>query len=121
MKKGYWIILVLVICSVLSSVILILMMPDQVPVHYNAAGVADRIGSRYTHLISPIAMVIIGLPFIVAGKAVSMKRTEEIAVIALGIGITASLSVVFFILLCKTLNYEAVAGVISLVSNSSLS
>ena len=78
MKKGYWVILALVLLSIAVSVIFISMMPDQVPMHYNAAGQVDRMGSKYENLIFPGVMVIIGLSFLLAGQKKDLKRSEDI-------------------------------------------
>ena len=64
MKKGYWVIAALVLLSIVVSVIFISMMPDQVPMHYNAAGQVDRMGSKYENLIFPGAMIFVGIPLI---------------------------------------------------------
>ena len=106
MKKGYWVIAGVIIFSFAFSIIIILLMPDKVPVHYDASGTVDRIGSRFEYLTLPAAMILIGLPFIIVGRKVPMKRSEEIVLLSTGIGLMVCLNIVFAILLMKGLNYE---------------
>lgn len=115
MKKGYWVIVALMTFSIIFSIIAICLMPDQVPVHYDGAGVVDRIGNRFENLILPVVMILIGLPFIIVGRKVSMKRNEEIVLLSTGIGVMASLNIVFVILLLKALSYEMASELIFLV------
>ena len=75
MKKGYWVIAALVLLSIVVSVVFISMMPDQVPMHYNAAGQVDRMGSKYENLIFPGAMVVIGASLLLAGQKKDLKRS----------------------------------------------
>lgn len=106
MKKGYWVILALVLLSIAVSVIFISMMPDQVPMHYNAAGQVDRMGSKYENLIFPGVMVIIGLSFLLAGQKKDLKRSEEVVVLSTGISLLVVFNVLNVILLYKALTYE---------------
>lgn len=106
MKKGYWAILALVLLSIVVSVIFISMMPDQVPMHYNAAGQVDRMGSKYENLIFPGAMIFVGIPMILAGQKKGIKRSEETVLLAIGISILAAFNVLNVILLYKALTYE---------------
>jgi uncharacterized membrane protein len=105
-KKGYWVILALVLLSIVVSVIFISMMPDQVPMHYNAAGQVDRMGSKYENLIFPGAMVVIGASLLLAGQKKDLKRSEEIVVLSTGISLLVVFNVLNAILLYKALTYE---------------
>ena len=42
-----WILLVLCAAPILTAVVGVQFLPDQIPVHYNVAGEIDRWGSRY--------------------------------------------------------------------------
>ena len=110
MKKGYWVILALVLLSVVVTVIFISMMPDQVPVHYNGAGQVDRIGSKYENLIFPGTMIFMGIVFLVVGQKKDLKRSEEIVVLSTGISILSVFNVLNAILLYKALTYESGAA-----------
>lgn len=114
MKKGYWVIAALIIFSLVFSIIIILLMPDKVPVHYDASGIADRVGSRFENLILPAATILIGLPFIIVGRKVAMKRNEEIVLLSTGIGLMVCLNIVFAVLLLKALHYEIASDVLFL-------
>ena len=106
MKKGYWVILALVLLSIVVSVIFISMMPDQVPMHYNGAGQVDRMGSKYENLIFPGAMVIVGLSILLAGKKKDLQQSEEKVLLATGISLLVAFNVLNVILLYKALTYE---------------
>ena len=106
MKKGYWVILALVLLAVVVTVIFISMMPDQVPMHYNAAGQVDRMGSKYENLIFPGAMIIVGLSILLAGKKKDLQQSEEKVLFATGISLLAVFNVLNVILLYKALTYE---------------
>lgn len=107
MKKGYWVIAALVLLSIVVSVIFISMMPDQVPMHYNAAGEVDRMGSRYENLIFPGAMILVGIPLIFVGKKKDLKRSEEIVLLSTGISILAAFNILNIVLMYKALTYES--------------
>lgn len=106
MKKGYWVILALVLLSVVVTVIFISMMPDQVPMHYNGAGQVDRMGSKYENLIFPGAMIIVGVSLLLAGKKKDLQRSEEKVLLATGISLLAVCNVLNVVLLYKALTYE---------------
>ena len=46
-----WVLLALCVAPILVAVVGIQFLPDQIPVHYNAAGEIDRWGSKYEELI----------------------------------------------------------------------
>lgn len=106
MKKGYWVIAALVLFAIASSVIFISLMPDQVPMHYNAAGEVDRMGSKYENLIFPGAIVLVGIPLLLAGRKKELKRSEEIVLLSTGISVLAAFDVLNVILMYKALTYE---------------
>ncbi len=51
----------LMLLSLALTVVMMLFMPDQIPAHYNGAGVIDRIGSKYESLIWPAVVSLFGL------------------------------------------------------------
>ncbi len=106
MKKGYWVIAALVLLSIVVSVIFISMMPPQVPMHYNAAGQVDRMGSKYENLIFPGVMVVLGISLLLAGQKKDMKRSEEVVLLSTGICLLVAFNVLNVILLYKALTYE---------------
>lgn len=68
MKKGRFIILALILLSFVMTAVFLMLMPDQVPVHYNAAGVVDRIGSKYESFIWPAVTALMGGFFLLMAK-----------------------------------------------------
>ena len=60
MKHGRKWILGIIVLSVIVTVVLMQFMPDQIPAHYNSAGVVDRMGSKYESLIWPATTALMG-------------------------------------------------------------
>lgn len=106
MKKGYWVIAALVLFSIAVTIVFISMMPDRVPMHYNAAGEVDRMGSKYENLIFPGAIVIVGLSLILARKSKDLKKNEEKVLLATGISLLACFNVLNIVLMYKALTYQ---------------
>lgn len=61
MKKLYTAVAALLIFGIVSTCVMLILSPDIVPVHYNAAGVIDRFGSKYEYLIFPGFSILITL------------------------------------------------------------
>ena len=55
-----WVLLVLCVAPILAAVVGIQFLPDQIPVHYNAAGEIDRWGSKYEELIIGVVFSLSG-------------------------------------------------------------
>ena len=68
MKKGNQIILGLILLSFVMTAVFLMFMPDQVPAHYNAAGVVDRIGSKYESFIWPVFTALMGGFFLLMAR-----------------------------------------------------
>lgn len=67
----------LTILSVIITAILMLFMPEQIPVHYNSAGLVDRMGSKLECLIWPALTAFMGGLFLLMqkkGKTPSEKK-----------------------------------------------
>ena len=58
MKKVMWI---LSLIALAGTVMALRFMPDQVPMHYDAAGNIDRWGSKYENLIFPVIILAVSL------------------------------------------------------------
>ncbi len=56
MKKIMWGIAFL---SLIGTVVALSFLPDQIPVHFDFAGNADRIGSKYESLIFPVLIIVL--------------------------------------------------------------
>lgn len=72
MKTMYRAIYALIALNLVMGAAFLLLMPDQVPVHFGANGDADRIGSKYEHLWLPALALVFGL-----GLAFTAKRSDE--------------------------------------------
>lgn len=87
MKKGYFAIALVVALSFAVSAILIPMMPETVPVHFNIHGEADRIGSRYEMLIFPGFSVVMGVFMALMARS---RKTESEKKVLLVTGVMSS-------------------------------
>ena len=72
MKILKWILCIL---TVLSTVLMLFVLPDTVPVHFDISGAADRWGSKYELLILPV--VLIACAFILDPMAKSYRKKAE--------------------------------------------
>ena len=54
MKKLYHILLIVLLICVTGTVLFLILSPDRVPMHFNAAGEPDRIGSKYENVMWPL-------------------------------------------------------------------
>ncbi len=77
MKKFYSAIGVLVLLSILASGAILLLSPDIIPVHYNAAGEVDRMGSKFEMLIFPGFGLSITASLIFLHKNMRKKNAPE--------------------------------------------
>ncbi len=78
MKKLSIAIISLIILSFAATAIMIGFMPDQVPIHYNAAGEIDSIGSRYTYFIFPAFSALSGLIMLPLAKSRPDKNEGKV-------------------------------------------
>lgn len=75
MKHARKWVLGLIILSVIITAVLLLFMPEQIPVHYNSAGVVDRMGSKYESLLWPVTTALMGGFFLL--MTMFVKTTSE--------------------------------------------
>lgn len=98
MKKFKNALYLLMLLSVVITAILLQFMPDTVPAHYNAAGVADRLGSKYESFIFPVATVVMGVFFLCMSTIVSGYGSEKDRKNgAVVVGVSGILTMLFFI------------------------
>lgn len=105
MKHGRKWILGMIVLSVIVTVVLMQFMPDQIPAHYNFAGVVDRTGSKYESLIWPATTAFMGGFFLlmtVFTKTPSEKKILHIVSIVIELFLVA-LSVYFMV---KSIRYD---------------
>lgn len=60
MKNKYRILVAMMILPYVITGIFLIFLPDQIPMHYNAQGEIDRIGSKYEMLLLPVLFSLIG-------------------------------------------------------------
>ncbi len=96
MKGSYKAVLGIVVVSFLIVGVFLAFMPDRVPMHYNASGEIDRMGSKYEYLLFPLVTAVLAGFFVILAKYQARKGesgTEKAAIVS-GIAVT-----VFFIAL----------------------
>lgn len=68
MKRFYVIMAVLVFIGLVGTAIIVSLSPDSVPMHFNAAGEPDRMGSKYENLMFPAIAAFIGAAMVFESK-----------------------------------------------------
>ena len=109
MKHGRKWILGIIVLSVIVTVVLMQFMPDQIPAHYNSAGVVDRMGSKYESLIWPATTAFMGGFFLLMTRFVKTASEKKVLHI---VGVVMEL---FFIALgvyfmIKSIRYDPAAA-----------
>lgn len=85
MKNKYIVIYVLTILPIIITLISLIFLPDQVPLHYNIEGEVDRIGSKYELILLPIITITIGAVFTKISRLEAKKEehgNEKVLVIS---------------------------------------
>lgn len=72
-KTAYYVLMVL---PLIVTLIALPFLPDQIPAHYNAAGLADRWGSKYETLILPVMVILFGLFMLFMARVAARKETS---------------------------------------------
>ncbi len=67
---------VLMFLPLLTTVIAIPFLPEQIPAHYDAAGMVTRWGSKYETIIFPVFIIVFGL-FILAMAKIAAKQEKN--------------------------------------------
>ena len=76
-KRLYGILFALMLLCVAVTAVFLLLLPDRVPVHWNFAGQADRIGSKYENLIWPFFALGMGGAFLLIARHEGKKNGEN--------------------------------------------
>lgn len=103
MKGSYKAVFGLVVVSFLVAGVFLAFMPDRVPMHYNAAGGIDRMGSKYEYLLLPTITAALAGFFVILAKYQARKGesgTEKAAMVS-GIAVLAFLIVLEVYILWK--------------------
>ena len=108
MKKLYTSLFIAFLVCIAGTAVFLIISPDRIPVHYNFAGEADRIGSKYENLFLPLLAVVLSTFFVLIAKREGKKGQQNNEKVLL---ITGLFTVVFFTLLgfyfmWKALKYD---------------
>lgn len=108
MAKRNTVIVLLIFFSFAASCLLIGMMPARVPMHYNAEGEADRLGSRYENLLFPVVTAGMGAFFLVlSGRAAKKGELQNGRLIAsVGIAVTGLFFCMELFFLLRAVSYD---------------
>ena len=109
MKKGYFAIALVVALSFAVSAILIPMMPETVPVHFNIHGEADRMGSRYEMLIFPGFSVVMGVFMALMARSRKSESEKKVLLIT-GVMSSALFMVLGAVFGISALRYDSAAA-----------
>lgn len=108
MKSGkalYRCVLALIVLSFAVTAVLLSMLPARVPMHYNAAGEIDRIGSKYENLILPCFIALIGGVFLAMARHAGKRGTNnERTFLILALCLCAWFNVLFAALMLKSVH-----------------
>ena len=108
MKKLYtWMFIIIMICLV-GTAVLIILSPDQVPMHYGISGEPDRFGSKYENLLWPAAGIVIAVVFALLARSQGKKTgsSNEKLLLTAGTGALALLTAIGFFAMIKAMKYD---------------
>ncbi len=100
MKKYYTAIRLLVLLGVVGSLIILVLSPDVIPLHYNFKGEIDRWGSKYENLLFPAAAILLGALFMLTAKGQRRKpeaSNEKTMLIAAIVTVAFFDALIFFL------------------------
>ena len=103
MKRLYATTCILMACNVLVASALIHLMPDQVPVHFNAANEPDRLGSKYEFLVA-LLFPLCGAFIVMGSKNAPIGKERRYAWGAVAFEVFVLVWILFF--LTKALLYD---------------
>lgn len=107
MKNKYRILVALMILPYVITGIFLIFLPDQIPMHYNARGEIDRIGSKYEMLLLPVLFSLIGGIMYPLARQQRKKQEyrNETVLVWTGIFMQLSFAATDLIFLWADLNY----------------
>ena len=107
-KPLYRLTFALILLGFVITAILLAFTPARVPMHYNAAGVADRIGSKYENLFLPCSMALFGALFLVLARYMGKKSAgSERPLLICTIVMCSWFDVLFTALMLKSMRLSA--------------
>ncbi len=92
--KARYIIYIFVLLSILATAIFVVILPSEVPAHYNSAGELDRTGSKYEYLLFPLLNILMGSFFVLLNRYFKKRGEKGNQLVVLVSG--ACVSVLFF-------------------------
>ena len=75
MKCFYRLVWALIALGFVGTIVFIILAPDTIPVHYNAAREVTRMGSKYEYIMFPFISAGIGAIFLLLAKQAQNKNT----------------------------------------------
>ena len=75
MKYFYRIAQALIVLGFVGTALFLLLAPDTIPVHYNAAMEVTRMGSKYEYIMLPLISAGMGAIFLLLAKQAQNKNT----------------------------------------------
>ena len=75
MKGFYRLVWALIAIGFVGTIVFIILAPDTIPVHYNAAWEVTRIGSKYEYIMFPFISAGMGAIFLLLAKQAQNKNT----------------------------------------------
>lgn len=106
MKCNYRLYGGLVLLSLVITCVFLMLMPDTVPMHYGAAGVADRFGSKYENLIFPALVAVVAVLFYTLSKTKHVQPMDEKVFFFTGLAILIFFNILFTFFLWMALTYQ---------------
>ena len=111
MKCNYRLYGGLVLLSLVITCVFLLLMPDTVPMHYGAAGVADRFGSKYENLVFPAIVAVVAVLFYALSKTKHVQPMDGKVFFFTGLAILIFFNILFTFFLWTALTYQPDATV----------
>ncbi len=112
MRKLYGVLGLLVLLSLMGTAVLVILMPERVPMHYNLAGEADRLGSRYENLLWPLVMGLMAgfWGWLARRERRKGEESNERILLVTGVCTLAFLTGLSFFSMTRALRYDPAAG-----------
>ena len=76
MKHLYRLTVALIVLGFVAAAVFFILAPDTVPAHYNFAGEADRMGSKYEYIAFPCIAAVSGAIFLLLAKRARARKWE---------------------------------------------
>ena len=106
MKCNYRLYGVLVLLSLVITCMFLLLMPDTVPMHYDAAGVVDRFGSKYENLVFPAIVAVVAVLFYALFKTKHVQPADGKVFFFTGLGMLIFFSCYIYFFKIYFINFK---------------